>query len=151
MKTSSFIHLLLAIAVMVWGGPAVADDGPVVEEILQVLKDRGLVDEDEYQRLAAKNAKYEAEEKNTRVEEAQGRQKDITDEIATAIDRDVAGAIDGLREEIDTSNDGLKTGLDYLNNYEEVIDRINGSTINVNVRATEADAFTEYIFNGTGP
>ena len=31
------------------------------QEILQVLKDRGIVDEDEYQRLAAKNAKYEAE------------------------------------------------------------------------------------------
>jgi hypothetical protein len=46
---------------MVWSGPAGADDGPVVEEILQVLKDRGIVDEDEYQRLAAKNAKYEAE------------------------------------------------------------------------------------------
>jgi hypothetical protein len=64
-RTSGFFHFLLAIALIVWGGPAVADDGPVVEEILQVLKDRGLVDEDEYQRLAAKNAKYEAEEKNS--------------------------------------------------------------------------------------
>jgi hypothetical protein len=46
-----------------WGGaPAGAeDDGAVVEEILQVLKDRGIVDETEYQRLAAKNAAYEAE------------------------------------------------------------------------------------------
>jgi hypothetical protein len=46
----------------VWwgGGPAGADGGAVVEEILQVLKDRGIVDEDEYQRLAAKNARYEA-------------------------------------------------------------------------------------------
>jgi hypothetical protein len=52
---------LLALTLMVWGGPARAEDGPVVEDILQVLKDRGIVDDDEYQRLAAKNAKYEAE------------------------------------------------------------------------------------------
>jgi hypothetical protein len=47
---------------VLWGGaPAGADDGAVVEEILQVLRDRGIVDDAEYQRLAAKNAKYEAE------------------------------------------------------------------------------------------
>ena len=57
MKTSSFVRLLLAIALVVSGGPAVADDGPVLEEILQLMKDRGMVVEDEYQRLAAKNAK----------------------------------------------------------------------------------------------
>ena len=61
MKRSRWVRALLALALMVWGGPAGADDGPVVEDILQVLKDRGIVDEDEYQRLAAKNAKYEAE------------------------------------------------------------------------------------------
>jgi hypothetical protein len=65
-KTSRFVlaSLALALTVMVLGGgaPAGADeDGAVVEEILQVLKDRGIVDEAEYQRLAAKNAKYEAE------------------------------------------------------------------------------------------
>ena len=62
MKTSRFGWALLAFALTVlWGGgPAGAEDGAVVEEILQVLKDRGIVDEKEYQRLAAKNAKYEA-------------------------------------------------------------------------------------------
>jgi hypothetical protein len=55
--------VLLALALTFWSGGAQAgtDDGAVVEEILQVLKDRGIVDEAEYQRLAAKNAKYEAE------------------------------------------------------------------------------------------
>jgi hypothetical protein len=63
-KTSRFGGALLALALLfLWGGePARADDGPVVEEILQVLKDRGIVDDAEYQRLAAKNAKYEAEQ-----------------------------------------------------------------------------------------
>ncbi|MHC4216091.1 MAG: putative porin, partial [Planctomycetota bacterium] len=63
MKTSKFGWVLLVLALTVWwgGGPAGAEDSAVVEEILQVLKDRGIVDEDEYQRLAAKNAKYEAE------------------------------------------------------------------------------------------
>ena len=61
MKTSRFVWVLLTLALIVWGGPAGAEDSAVVEEILQVLKDRGIVDEDEYQRLAAKNAKYEAE------------------------------------------------------------------------------------------
>ncbi len=61
MRTSTFGGALLVLALIAWGGPAGADDGPVVEEILQVLKDRGLVDDDEYQRLAAKNAKYEEE------------------------------------------------------------------------------------------
>jgi hypothetical protein len=54
--------LLAAALTLCWGGaPAGADDGPVVEDILQVLRERGIVDDDEYQRLAAKNAKYEAE------------------------------------------------------------------------------------------
>jgi len=60
-KTSRFLWALLIFALIAWGGKAGAEDGPVVEEILQVLKDRGIVDENEYQRLAAKNAKYEAE------------------------------------------------------------------------------------------
>ena len=65
MRTSAFGGALLALVLMAWGGPSGAEEGAVVEDILQVLKDRGIVDEDEYQRLAAKNAKYEAENKNS--------------------------------------------------------------------------------------
>lgn len=63
MKPFRFGWVLLALALTVsWGGvPAGADDGPVVEDILQVLRERGIVDDNEYQRLASKNAKYEAE------------------------------------------------------------------------------------------
>ena len=64
MKTSRFgwASLALALTVLWGGGPVGAEDGAVVEEILQVLRDRGIVDDAEYQRLAAKNAKYEAEQ-----------------------------------------------------------------------------------------
>jgi hypothetical protein len=62
-KTSRFGRVLLALALVVFGGAAGAEEEAVVEEILQVLKDRGIVDEAEYQRLAAKNAKYEEERK----------------------------------------------------------------------------------------
>jgi hypothetical protein len=60
-KMSKFGGAWLAFALVAWGAPAGAEDGAVVEEILQVLKDRGIVDDVEYQRLASKNAKYEAE------------------------------------------------------------------------------------------
>ena len=63
MKTSSFGWFLVAIALAISGGviPAWAEDGPVVEDILQVLREREIIDDDEYQRMASKNAKYEAE------------------------------------------------------------------------------------------
>ncbi len=64
MKLSRIGGLLLALALV--AGPAAAaddkqDDGAVVSEILEVLKERGIVDEGEYQRMAAKNARYEKE------------------------------------------------------------------------------------------
>ena len=64
MQTSRIGGLVLALALV--ASPAAAadekqDDGAVVNDILQVLKERGIVDEGEYQRMAAKNARYEQE------------------------------------------------------------------------------------------
>jgi hypothetical protein len=55
--------VLLALGLAI-GGPALAADDKkkeagVVDEVLQILKQRGLVDDAEYSRLAAKNAAYE--------------------------------------------------------------------------------------------
>jgi hypothetical protein len=60
-KMSKFGWAWLALALVAWGVPAGAEEGAVVEDILQVLRERGIVDDVEYQRLASKNAKYEAE------------------------------------------------------------------------------------------
>jgi hypothetical protein len=63
MKMSRFSWALVAIALTICGGviPAAAEDGAVVEDILQVLREREIIDDEEYQRMASKNAKYEAE------------------------------------------------------------------------------------------
>ena len=59
MKRSRFAWVILASGLC---GPALAaEEGPVLADILEVLKQRGIVDEGEYQRLAAKNARYEKE------------------------------------------------------------------------------------------
>jgi hypothetical protein len=65
-RTARIGGLLLALALV--AGPAAAAegkqaDGAVVNDILEVLKERGIVDEGEYQRMAAKNARYEQEKK----------------------------------------------------------------------------------------
>jgi hypothetical protein len=70
MERSSIGWLL--VVVLVGGSPAAArgadaakaQDASVVGEVLEVLKDRGLVDDAEYQRLAAKNAGYEEKHKS---------------------------------------------------------------------------------------
>lgn len=53
---------LLVVAWIAGGGPAKAEDGdggPVVQDVLEILKERGIVDEGEYARLSAKNQRYE--------------------------------------------------------------------------------------------
>ena len=63
MRTSRIGWVCVAIAALGLAGPAGAEgEAPVVADILEVLKQRGLVDQGEYQRLAAKNATYEKEQ-----------------------------------------------------------------------------------------
>ena len=63
MRTSRIGWVCVAIAAVGLAGPAGAEnEAPVVADILEVLKQRGLVDQAEYQRLAAKNAAYEKEQ-----------------------------------------------------------------------------------------
>ncbi len=65
MKCSRMGVLLLAFVVL--NGPALAaeqaEEGAVAE-ILQILKERGIVDEAEYSRMAAKNTRYEKEQES---------------------------------------------------------------------------------------
>jgi hypothetical protein len=57
----------LAIAGALAGGGAAraADDESVVQEVLGIMKERGLVDQEEYERLALKNASYEKKQKES--------------------------------------------------------------------------------------
>jgi hypothetical protein len=50
---------VLLVAPAAWAGD---DDETVVQEVLGILKERGIVDEEEYERLTVKNAAYEQEE-----------------------------------------------------------------------------------------
>jgi hypothetical protein len=63
-KTRHGGWLALALAAtFAFGGAAWAEeetDASVVQEVLGILKERGIVDEDEYARLATKNASFEA-------------------------------------------------------------------------------------------
>ena len=57
--TGVFTALALASALAMGGGARAAEDESVVQEVLGILKERGLVDQEEYERLALKNASYE--------------------------------------------------------------------------------------------
>ncbi len=57
--TGGFAVLALVGAIAIGGGARAADDGSVVQEVLGILKERGIVDQQEYERLALKNASYE--------------------------------------------------------------------------------------------
>lgn len=67
MKNARIAGPLVALttALVLGAGPAPAragEDTPVVADILDVLAERGLIDEAEHERLAAKNAAWEAEQ-----------------------------------------------------------------------------------------
>jgi len=93
----------------------------------------------------------EAEEKNTRWEEATGRQKDLTDEIAVAIDRDVKGAIDDLNTELGITEESLDDANQFAQNMADVLGKYDGRTVTTTVVLKPGDAFTENLLNGTGP
>ena len=57
--TGVFGLLALSGAVALAGSARAADDESVVQEVLGILKERGIVDQQEYERLALKNASYE--------------------------------------------------------------------------------------------
>jgi hypothetical protein len=57
--TGVFVALALSGAVALAGSAHAADDESVVQEVLGILKERGIVDQQEYERLALKNASYE--------------------------------------------------------------------------------------------
>ncbi len=56
-----FIPVALA-ALLLGAAPAVAADDPVIDEVLAILKDRGIVDAARYDELVAKNAAYEKQQ-----------------------------------------------------------------------------------------
>lgn len=45
--------------VLAASGPAAADDGPVIDDVLAILKDRGIVTEEQYVELQTRNSAYE--------------------------------------------------------------------------------------------
>ena len=60
MKRTMGVWAVLALAgTLAAGGARAAEDASVVQEVLGILKQRGLVDQEEYERLALKNASYE--------------------------------------------------------------------------------------------
>ena len=60
--TGGFTALALMGAIAIGGGARAADDGSVVQEVLGILKERGIVDQEEYERLALKNSSYEKQQ-----------------------------------------------------------------------------------------
>ncbi len=57
--------LAMAGALVLGGSARAADDESVVQEVLGIMKQRGLVDQEEYERLALKNASYEKKQKES--------------------------------------------------------------------------------------
>lgn len=62
MKKLVVAAAIAALAQTLGASPAAAADGPVIEEVLAILKERGIVDEARYGELVAKNAAYEAKQ-----------------------------------------------------------------------------------------
>ena len=50
---------VLGVALVAATSARAAEDGSVVQEVLGILKERGIVDQEEYERLALENASYE--------------------------------------------------------------------------------------------
>jgi hypothetical protein len=61
-RRGTLVAVVLTATLAVAGSAYAAEEGTVVEEVLGILKERGLVDDQEYQRLVMKNASYEKKE-----------------------------------------------------------------------------------------
>jgi hypothetical protein len=59
-----FAVVLIAIGLPATPGFAAEPDGNVTDDVLKILRERGIIDQAEYQRLAAKNAKYEKKQES---------------------------------------------------------------------------------------
>jgi hypothetical protein len=66
MRTTRLAGAAVLLALLAaTGGARAAEDESVVQEVLGILRERGLVDQEEYERLALKNASYEKKQKES--------------------------------------------------------------------------------------